>query len=103
MVVATCKARGPSDSFVFGRGGGGCSLGRVALGWDIQLFFAWEKMDGVVATHHVLESGVLVMTWGWFAASHGGVGWVDTQSMQPAVSVLGGGQLWWLGLVSGQR
>ena len=74
MSVATCNTRGPSDSFFFSRGSGSCGLGSGALGWSEQLFFAAEAMDGVVSTHHVLDSGVFVMTWGWFAASHGGVG-----------------------------
>ena len=74
MSVATCKTRGPSDSFLLCGGGG--HLGGATFGWDIQLFFAWEVTDGVVTTHHVLKSGKLVVAGSWFVAGHGGVSWV---------------------------
>ena len=59
------------------------------LWWDIELLFSREATDGVVAPHHVLQSGVLVMSRGWFVAGHGGMRWVVAQSVQPAPAKLG--------------
>jgi len=89
------RARGPSDSFdewvsltrgvvVAGLGGVGTSAG-IAFGWDVHCFFTRFASDGVVASLHVLECGVLDMSRRRVGTRCRGVVGVESQSVGPTV------------------
>ena len=86
MIHAVCARRPSFLFFGIACGFGRCGVGAVgALRTFVDGGFSAAAADGVVSSHHVEDSGLALMSFGWFVAGFTRVVSIAAKSVRPAV------------------